>query len=95
MINEREQERINERKNLKETIAHLNDEIKKMGASAAQIQMQSQTLSKNSSKNMLQSMIGRDGRPINSLIEEVKQRGESVQQKMFEDKVRANTQLMK
>lgn len=66
-----------------------------MGASAAQLQVQSQTLSKNSSKNMLQSMIGRDGRPINSLIEEVKQRGESVQQKMFEDKVRANTQLMK
>ena len=82
MINEREQERVNERKNLKETIIHLNDEIKKMGASA-QLQMQSQILSKNSSKNLLQSMTGRDGRPINSLIEEVKQRGESVQQKMF------------
>lgn len=65
-----------------------------MGASV-QIQMQSQALSKNSSKNLLHSMIGRDGRPINSLIEEVKQRGESVHQKMFEDKVRVNTQLMK
>lgn len=90
MMMDREQERMAERHNLKETILQISQELK-MKPSASAVEMK-----RISSNNfMAMSMIGDKLKEHYASVEEAKQKSEQSQQRVYEETRQKNNTLIK